>query len=87
MTNKPEQPKVDEGIKEVSAKIEAILNEHNMALQPLLTGYPYRLQPSVQLVRTELPVDNTNNDAEQGTDTEKAEGAGVTDGVADAKQS
>jgi len=43
--------KVDEGVKEVSEKIDALLKEEGLALQPYLNSSQFGIVPQVALVR------------------------------------
>lgn len=68
--------------KEVAAKIEAILTENSMALQPFLAFSEFGVVPRVRLVDTK----ESTNDGE--TETEPAtEGDREPDGAAELEQS
>jgi len=81
MTNIP-----DEKLKEVADKVEAILVENKMALQPYMNRNIQGTFAAVRLVSTEEEEvsDNTTENVE-GSDTKEADGVGNSIGPAPTK--
>lgn len=93
MTNKKQDQVQDEALlktqeelrereKETAEKIEVILKENSMALQPFMQFSEYGIAPRVRLVDTK----DSNKDGQNNSKGEASE-AGKSNGTAEPKQS